>query len=86
MKYPTLQELVEVVLVEVDPLHVVEVPDAVRHSVLRDDDGEGGTVLRTDPVDHLAEGEGGHVQPARPGLVPGRVLCGKISYLWVNKS
>ena len=45
----TLQELVEVVLVEVDPLHVVEVADAVRHPVLRDDDGQGGTVLRLDP-------------------------------------
>ena len=30
-----------------------------------------------DPVDHLADGKGGHVEPAGPGLVPRRVIYGK---------
>ena len=61
-------------LEEVDPLHVVEVPYAVGHAVLGDDDGDVLAVLLPQPVDHLADGEGGHVQPAGPGLVPGWVI------------
>ena len=57
-------------LEEVDPLEVVEVADAVGHAVLGDDDGDGLPVLLPQPVDHLADGEGRHLQPARPGGVP----------------
>ena len=61
-------------LVEVDPVHVVEIADAVRHSVLRDDDGHSVPVLSTQPVDHLAHGERGNVQPAGARLVPSWVV------------
>ena len=57
-------------LEEVDPLHVVEVPDAVGHAVLGDDDGDVLAVLLPQPVDHLADGEGGDLQPARARGVP----------------
>ena len=57
-------------LEEVDPVEVVEVADAVGHAVLGDDDGDGLPVLLPQPVDHLADGEGRHLQPARPGGVP----------------
>ena len=57
-------------LEEVDPLEVVEVADAVGHAVLGDDDGDGLPVLPPQPVDHLADGEGRHLQPARTGGVP----------------
>ena len=49
-------------LEEVDPLHVVEVPNAVGHSVLGDDDGDGLAVLLPQPVDHLSNGERGHLK------------------------
>ena len=45
----TLQELVQVVLEEVDPVQVVEVPYAVRHPILSDDDGYSVPVLLLQP-------------------------------------
>ena len=59
----TFEQLVEVVLVVVDPADVIQVTLVVADSVLSDVEVKVSAVLIGKPVHHVAEGKRGHLKP-----------------------
>ena len=61
--YPTLQELVDVVLVVVLPVHVIKVSNSIRYPILSDIDGKFCPILILDPVHNLPYSKWSYIEP-----------------------